>query len=319
VTFRILSLDGGGVRGLLTARILHRLEQEVPGWIDQVDLIAGTSAGGITALALAQGESPAFLVELYDRLAPQVFNSSGHDGLRGLRKFVRAKYDNFKLSEAVSTVFDGATLDRLEKRVLIVAFELDGEEQEQTNNGWQPKIFHNIGYEKQNGSLSVSKLALYTSATPCIFPSIDGYVDGGVIANNPSLVALALVQDRDLLTIDRPQLDEIELLSVGTGHYRRGIEGKSHDWGYIHWSKYLFDMMVEGGVMLTDRLCQQFLGERYHRISPVIPSHCRADDWKSKEELICVSQDLDIERSISWLKRHWNTQHRRSVSYKNTQ
>ncbi len=158
MTFRILSLDGGGIRGLLTARILQRLEQEIPGWIDQVDLVAGASVGGIMALALAHGVNPAYLVELYDQLASQVFG--GPNGLRGLRKFVRAKYNNFRLYEAVTTAFNGATLDRLEKSVLIVAFDLDGGEQEPDNHGWHPKIFHNLGNEIQNGSMHVSSLAL---------------------------------------------------------------------------------------------------------------------------------------------------------------
>ena len=63
--YRILSIDGGGIRGLFTCVVLQRLEEEVPGWLDRVDLIAGTSTGGIMALGLAYGLSPTTLRNLY--------------------------------------------------------------------------------------------------------------------------------------------------------------------------------------------------------------------------------------------------------------
>ena len=71
--YRILALDGGGIRGLLTAILLERLEKAVPGWLDRVDFLAGTSTGGILALGLAHGVSPSRLRELYEREGPRDF------------------------------------------------------------------------------------------------------------------------------------------------------------------------------------------------------------------------------------------------------
>lgn len=72
---RILSLDGGGIRGVLTARLLERLEERCPGFLDHVDLIAGTSTGGIQALKLASGGEPANLVRLYQERGTEIFRS----------------------------------------------------------------------------------------------------------------------------------------------------------------------------------------------------------------------------------------------------
>ena len=65
--YRILTFDGGGIRGLLSAVLLQQLDSRVPKWRDKVDLIAGTSTGGIIALGLAHGKSPDDLRDLYCR------------------------------------------------------------------------------------------------------------------------------------------------------------------------------------------------------------------------------------------------------------
>lgn len=73
MTHLILSLDGGGIRGVLTAKILERLEAACP-FLDRVELVAGTSTGGILALGLARGLTPSALVELYRTEGPRIFD-----------------------------------------------------------------------------------------------------------------------------------------------------------------------------------------------------------------------------------------------------
>jgi patatin-like phospholipase/acyl hydrolase len=71
--FRILSLDGGGIRGILTIMLLQRIQQEVPDFLSKVDLIAGTSTGGIVALLLAAGYSPKQCEDMYRWAGPHIF------------------------------------------------------------------------------------------------------------------------------------------------------------------------------------------------------------------------------------------------------
>lgn len=72
--YKILSLDGGGLRGLITARLLQRLnaEQAIGGWLDRADLIVGTSTGGILALGLAEGKTAQQIADLYKTKGPDI-------------------------------------------------------------------------------------------------------------------------------------------------------------------------------------------------------------------------------------------------------
>ena len=167
-------------------------------------------------------------------------------------------------------LFGDARLSDLEKRVLIPAFDLDNEKPEPSERSWAPKFFHNFPGPDSDGPLPVWKVALYTSAAPTYFPSVDGYIDGGVVANNPSMAALA--QTRDRRAFPRPwSLDRMRLLSVGTGRMLMRIGGRTRDWGLAQWARPILDIMGEGLTGVADYQCRQMLDKRYHRLAPVFP------------------------------------------------
>jgi patatin-like phospholipase/acyl hydrolase len=103
--YRILGVDGGGIRGLYAAVLLDRLTREVPTLVDGVDLVAGTSTGGIIALGLALGLAPADLVALYRDRAKEIFDDSWLDDLKDLGGLTGADYDNDKLKTLLEDVF----------------------------------------------------------------------------------------------------------------------------------------------------------------------------------------------------------------------
>lgn len=103
--YKILSLDGGGIRGLLTAILLERLEEAVPGWLDKADLLAGTSTGGIIALGLAHGLTPRELRGLYEKRGKKIFNDSWIDDLTDVGKVIGADYDNKNLTKELKGIF----------------------------------------------------------------------------------------------------------------------------------------------------------------------------------------------------------------------
>jgi len=89
--FQILSLDGGGLRGMYTAAVLARLEEDLGiRIVDHFDLIAGTSTGGIIALGLGLGMTPREILEFYAAHGPRIFRD--RTGLRSLRRISRTKY-----------------------------------------------------------------------------------------------------------------------------------------------------------------------------------------------------------------------------------
>ncbi|MBP7275246.1 MAG: patatin-like phospholipase family protein, partial [Kiritimatiellae bacterium] len=90
--YRILSLDGGGIRGLLTLILLERLERERPGWLGRVNLLSGASTGGIIALGIAHGVPMAELRALYEHKAREIFDDSWFDNLKDLGQLTGAQY-----------------------------------------------------------------------------------------------------------------------------------------------------------------------------------------------------------------------------------
>ena len=259
-TYRIMSLDGGGIRGLITVILLQRLslEQGLKDWLNHIDLVAGTSTGGLIALAIAKGLDLQVIRDLYEKKGRDVFDDSWLDDLMDLGTVIGSEYDNKKLTTELRKIMGNTTLGQLQRHVLIPSFDLDNEEKDPQKRSWKPKLFHNLpGQDNDNGWLAY-KVGLYTSAAPTYFPSVDGFIDGGVFANNPSLCALA--QTQDSRNTSRPSLSEVVLFSLGTGTSLTYITGKNLDWGYAQWVKPLISLMLDGVGGIADYQCKEILG-----------------------------------------------------------
>ncbi|MGB3716913.1 MAG: patatin-like phospholipase family protein [Candidatus Promineifilaceae bacterium] len=304
-TFRIQSLDGGGIRGLLITILLRRLEEEVPGWIDQVDLIAGTSTGATIALGLAGSATPDELVRLYYNFGPDVFRDSRSNNYLKIRKIIRADYDAGNLAVILKRVLGEKRLGELRKKILVTTFDLDNDHGNVAQRCWGTKFFHNLAYENGDADLEAYKVALYSCATPVYFRSNDGYVDGAVTAQNPSLAALAYARDETLNATERPIFENIVLLSIGTGKAPRFVDGNKHDWGYAQWTRILVDMMLEGSVELVDKICRPLLGSRNHRLCPCLPHTIHADEWKKRDELVDLGEEVDLQETVEGLRQGW--------------
>ena len=306
IPYRILSLDGGGIRGLFTLVILERLLRERPGWLDRTRLVAGTSTGGIIALGLAKGVPLAELRELYEHKARVIFDDSWFDNLKDLGQLTGAQYHNRALGRELQRIFGDTRLRDLRTRVLIPAFDLDNEHPDASRRTWAPKFFHNFPGTDSDGDRLACRVALYTSAAPTYFPSVDGYIDGGVFANNPSMAALAQTQDHRAFR-RRPRRDRIALLSIGTGTSLMRIERKTLDWGYAQWIKPLLGIMMDGVMGVADYQCRQFLGPRYHRLAPAFPPGrgIALDDIRRIPELIRFAESIDLTDTLRWLDHTW--------------
>lgn len=305
--YRILSLDGGGIRGIITAIILQNLSaaQGLAGWLDLVDLIAGTSTGGILALGLAHGLDPGRIRDLYETKGGEIFDDSWIDDLVDFGRIIGAEYHNRNLRRELRRVFGKTTLEELQKRVLITAFDLDNEAPEPKDQTWKPKLFHNFPGEDSDGDELAYKVGLYTSAAPTYFPSVDGFIDGGVYANNPSMCAVA--QSQDSRIPDGPPISEVVLLSLGTGTSLVYIDRKNLDWGYAQWAKPLISLMLDGIVGIADYQCKQILGERYHRLAPTFPPGVSIpmDDVARIPDMIEFAEGIDLSATVQWVKDCW--------------
>ncbi|MFM4809568.1 patatin-like phospholipase family protein [Aeromonas hydrophila] len=308
MAYRILSLDGGGLRGLITAKILERLNEEesIAGWLDSVDLVAGTSTGGIIALGLSAGKSPNDLANLYMEKGRRIFDDSVFDNVRDLGKTIGADYSNQNLKSELRDFFGGIKLNELQKKVVIPAFDLDNKSVS-IDRTWKPKIFHNFSGVDSDGNSLASDVALYTSSAPTYFPSADGFIDGGVYANNPSIVALAqAVSSRNNIE-EKVHLDDIVMLSIGTGVSFQYIKGDTLDWGYSQWAKPLLDVLMDGVAGVSDYQAAQFLGNRYCREQVFFgPGEViKLDAVDKLGRMNDIACEHNIEKTIKWIINYW--------------
>jgi patatin-like phospholipase/acyl hydrolase len=303
--YRVLSIEGGGIRGLVSTVLLQRLAA-TPGLeklLGAIDLIAGTSSGGLLALGIAHQIDLAVIRNLFTQAGPKIFDDSWLDDLVDLGKLKGADYDIQPLRRELRKLFGNTTLGQLKKRVLVTAFDLDNEVQNRRT--WKPKLFHNFPGNNNDRNEPVYKVGLYTCAAPTYFPSVDGYIDGGVYAVNPSMCALAQTQDRRYQPT--PLLDEVVLFSLGTGASLQYIRGRTLDWGYAQWARPLVSLMMDGTAGIADYQCYQILDANYHRLAPVFPTGTTVplDAVDKIPYLIDFAESLVLDKTIAWLKQHW--------------
>jgi uncharacterized protein len=300
--YRILSLDGGGIRGVLSATILENLDQKVPGFMNKMDLIAGTSTGGILALALASGLTPTQARELYVDLGKKVFvHKDIIQKTPGIGQLVEADYPNEPLKEELFAQFGDKTLGDLQKNVLISSFDLDNASTDiRKPRIWKPKFFHNFPGPGSDSDQKVMDVALRTSAAPTYFPIYQGYIDGGIIANNPSMCALAQALHP---STGQQKLKDIRLLSVGTGSNPKYLPEMNSNWGLISWAPHLIGLMMGGSEGLADYQCAQILGTHYTRIDPILPVEIGLDAVNQIQLMETLAVEFDMSDAVVWVKQ----------------
>jgi len=327
MAFCILAFDGGGICGLFTARLLDRLLAEFPTLIDDTDLLAGTSTGGIIALAIAAGKSPADLVGLYRDEGPDIFDDSWWDDMFDLGNAVGADYKNTYLKKALTAQLGAATrLRDLKRRVLVPAFDLDdGDEQSISDQtpakqkskvvsprAWKPKFFHNFPGNDSDGALLAVDVGLRTSAAPTFFPAYQGYIDGGVVANNPSLSAIATALDPRAGKV--ASTADIVVLSFSTGNNPQYVKGANLNWGWGQWARPLIQIMISGVMGVADFQARQILDQRYRRLDRLFDRAVNMDDTREKtlkylideaDALLDDNGGAVMQNTKAWLEEFW--------------
>lgn len=286
--FRILSCDGGGYRGLYSAIILGRLEDVWLDWLTSVDFFAGTSTGAIVAMGLACGYSPKDMADLYRLQGKDIFSDSIGDDIRDLGKLIGAEWDNKNLKRALEGLFGNKKLGEIKKTVLVVAFDLDVWDRNYNTRTWKPRVFNN--YEDEDLNESVVDVLMATCAAPTYFPTYNGFIDGGVAANNPAMCAVAGAIKMGI------SIPDIRLLSVGTGKNPQYIEG-DHDWGQAQWVMPITDMLMDGGMDVVDYQCKRVLGEEHYlRLNTALETRIELGDVSKSEEIERAANAVSFDR-----------------------
>lgn len=205
--YRILSIDGGGIKGVFPAAFLADIEETLPGPIaSYFDLIVGTSTGGIIALGLGLGLKASDILNFYKRYGPEIFK--GNRLLLSLKQAFWRKYSHKNLRRALEETFGDKLMGNAQTRLVIPSMNVD------TGEVHLFKTAHHEKFERDY-KVSAVEVALATSSAMTYFPvfrssSDFALVDGGVWANNP--IGLAVVEAIGVLGWPNERL---KVLSIG--------------------------------------------------------------------------------------------------------
>jgi patatin-like phospholipase/acyl hydrolase len=283
---RIISIDGGGVRGIIPVTILRRIQEQVPFVISNTDILAGTSIGGIISLMLAHNIPLEYMETFLLNKSKEIFKrrwfASG---------IVDSKYTNKGIIREFSNEFKKTTMNELRKKVIVTSFDLN------ENHDWQPKFFHNFS-DSKDLSTSLIDVTLSTCAAPTYFPIYKGYIDGGVCANNPSMASWAISNQYY-------KEQDVCILSLGTGNALKHIHSQNKSWGLFQWISNIISILMEAPNEVIDNEAQLLLGGNYFKVNPIIKKKIMLDDISKVEYLHELAMQYDISEVVSWLKEKW--------------
>ena len=278
-TFKILSIDGGGIKGLYSARIIQIFEKTYDCHIsDHFDLICGTSTGGILALALSLRIEASEICKLYETKGQTIFPHQSKI-VSFFKQYIRGgKFSSTSLKNALEETFGDKCIGDSKSLLCIPSYSI-------TDN--KPCIFKydhmaNGSIHNRDNHLKYVDVALATSAAPTYFPivhikeNIGKYlIDGGMFCNNPSLVGL--IEAIRFFVGTEKEYKNAKILSISSIRKENKEAYKiNKDRSFLNWKGKLIDVLLDGQdefqafLLKTIHESSDFPFE-YHRIpSPII-------------------------------------------------
>jgi len=281
---KILSIDGGGIRGIIPAVVLAEIERRTKRPIASLfHLIAGTSTGGILTLGLTVPRTPteplyaaSQMTEMYEREGARIFSCQISRRAAAWGNLRRPKYSATGIEQVLFQYFGASRLRDAATDVLITAYEIERS---------FPFFFRSaIARERPDYDFPAREVARATSAAPTYFEPMKlpsgtctshyTLIDGGVFANNPA--ACALVEGRTT----HSGAGDFLVVSLGTGELTRCLPyEQAKNWGVMRWAMPVLDVVFDGISRTVDYQLRQLLPEtlnpykRYYRFQTTLDSH----------------------------------------------
>ncbi|MFK5893103.1 MAG: CBASS cGAMP-activated phospholipase [Pseudomonadota bacterium] len=266
--FNILSLSGGGARGLYTARALVEIEERFGRPIaESVDILCGTSIGGVLALGLASEVPAADILKVFDKNRLKIFPAPNKKEsltipftpftIRDVQQARRAQFSAEPLKEVLTQLFGDLTIGDLKHCVLIPAINYTTGTLRAFKTPHHPDFY-------QDSNKSLVDVAMATSAAPTYFPNhvINDarFVDGGLVVNNP--VLMGVIEAQRAFSQD---MNNIHALCIGNmGKERAANHEKPLNLGYKGWGfgRDIIDLSMSVGEKLSFDMARLLLNGR---------------------------------------------------------
>lgn len=292
VSFRILALDGGGIKGTFTAAALATWEEQTGlRIVDHFDLVAGTSTGGILAIGLGLGLSAKQMLQFYRNRGPVLFpvTSFSQRIRHSIRHWLKPKFSQEVLLRELQTAFypDGVAvpLKKSRCRLLIPSYHAVAGTSHVFRTPHNPLL-------SGDSDTDAAHVALATAAAPTFFSAAKvgnliaeaSFFDGGVWANSPAMAAI--VEASCFLNVP---LDRIDVLSVGTTDEPFTVRTKTHA-GILRWGKKLLFLLTTVQAEASLRFARSLAGDpRFLRVNVMTsPNIYKLDSPREIEELAAL-------------------------------
>ena len=266
----ILALHGGGTRGVLQAAFLNRLESSIgKSTFELFDMFSGVSIGGIFALLLATNETSASDLKnlFFDGSVKKIFTKNGFSFFPGI---FSPKYKAQGKSKVLQKIFKGKKISSCAKSALVPAYDI---------RHATPVFFSTFSKNVVTTETMLADVADATSAAPTFFPTHfiheqNGYfIDGGVVSNNPSTIAIIEALNAGY------SRKNIKILSIATGEITGDSDKLSKEsvgWGALQWLKSggLIEKLFVAPTITTNFVAETMLGKNYLEVQFDIDSNC---------------------------------------------
>lgn len=299
--FQTLSLSGGGYRGLFTAKFLASCEKEFQTkCVDRFDLIAGTSIGALLAAGLAASVPATTLASIMEDYGPRIFRRGIFTGAK--RFLLAAPYSPDPVLEAIRK-----TLGRDVAKLPLSHFDAPLVITAVNYSTGQTRVFRSKGVAGRTASeVSIEDAILASAAAPTFFPTQkigpSEYIDGGLSANAPDMIAIC-----DALDQRKARLDEIYQLSIGTASRRDGaaVHDTARAPGALSWIvlRGLVQSVMAAQEHLALSQASTLLGDRFLRIDEE-PAHKQVKAIKSLDQTSAsATSTLSLLAESAWEAR----------------
>lgn len=299
---KILSFDGGGIRGVISVTFLQKLEEDTGiRFSEKADIFAGTSTGSIIAGALTTGMKAEEILNFYLTEGKKIFKPD-RPPLDELLH-IETKYKSENLYDALTSAFASKGVDpkislqNLPKKIVIPTVDLD----DQVAHRWRMDILTNL--DQKNSSISLIDAMMRSTAAPTFFPSYQDCVDGGMAANDPSLVAYAALQGAS-------PAEPVQILSIGTGYVEHDIPA-GESWGPLSWLVHLapagkatetplYNMLFDVQEQLPTQLMKRILGKKFMRLNLKLQKAVALDAASEVSALIQETRNFIQSNAEAW-------------------
>jgi len=318
---RILSIDGGGIRGILPGTILTYIEEQIKkktknpkATVGQYfDFVAGTSTGGILSLIYICPDdkggykfSAKQAVDLYLDQGDEIFDVSLAHKIKSLGGIRDEKYSATEIEEALETYFGNTQLSQALKPCLITSYDIRNRKAHFFTSADATEPMFDYYFKSVARATSAAPTYFEPARVLSIFGTPHALIDGGVFANNPTLCAYAEARTTDFGKVlnnkekpSKPSASQMLIVSVGTGSIKKPYHYKDYkDAGMIKWLQPLIDIMMSGNSETVDYQLRKIYdtldapnNNDYYRIQPLLQNGDSAMDNADLDNLNALHED----------------------------